>query len=67
MGFKPSMAEQDIWMRKSPYVDAYEYIATYVDDLGIAAYDPESITQHLQWKHKLKLKGIGPIKFRPFM
>ena len=50
-------------MRKSPKVDAYEYIATYVDDLGIAAYDPESITSYLEKKHKFKLKGTGPIKF----
>ena len=30
MGFKPSKADADIWMRKQG--DHYEYIAVYVDD-----------------------------------
>ena len=35
MGFEPSKAEADIWMRANG--DVYEYIASYVDDLCIAA------------------------------
>ena len=61
MGFFPCKAEPDIWMRKNG--DVYEYIATYVDDLAIAAKDPESITNTLMNKYKFKLKGTGPIKF----
>ena len=41
----------------------YEYIAVYVDDLAIAAKDPESITNILINKHKFKLKGTGPIEY----
>ena len=35
MGFMPSKAEPDIWMRDAG--DHYEYIACYVDDLLIAS------------------------------
>ena len=43
MGFAPSKAEDDIWMRRNG--DVYEYIATYVDDLCIAANNPKSLTK----------------------
>ena len=61
MGFFPSKAENDIWMRDRG--DHYEYIARYVDDLAIASKDPESITYELQRKYKFKLKGTGPISY----
>jgi hypothetical protein len=41
MGFTPSKAEADICMREKEGL--YEYIAFYVDDLLIAAIDPNSI------------------------
>jgi hypothetical protein len=41
----------------------YEYICVYVDDLAIAALDPEGIIKQLESNHNLKLKGTGPIKF----
>jgi hypothetical protein len=49
MGFTPSEAESDIWMRENKGL--YEYIAVYVDDLLIAARDPKSIVQSLQEQH----------------
>ena len=61
MGFSPSRAENDIWMR--PAGNAYEYIATYVDDLLICSKDPKSIIDKLQEEHGYKLKGTGPISF----
>ena len=36
----------------------YEYIATYVDDLCIAAQDPSKIIQTLKEDYKLKVKGM---------
>lgn len=62
MGFFPSKAEPDIWMRarEDSY---YEYIAVYVDDLAIAAKDPASIIKELRTKHKFKIKGDGPITY----
>jgi hypothetical protein len=61
MGFYPSKAEPDIWMR--PSGDAYEYIGVYVDDLAIVARNPKEITDILQNKYGFKLKGTGPISF----
>ena len=61
MGFFPSKAEKDIWMRDKG--DHYEYIAVYVDDLLIASRVPEVIIKTLMEEHKFKLKGTGPISF----
>lgn len=61
MGFVPSKAEDDIWMRQNGAV--WEYIATYVDDLCIAAKNPQAIVDFLEKDCKYKLKGTGPIKF----
>ncbi len=41
----------------------YEYIGVYVDDVAAAAKDPKAITDLLQDKYQLKLKGTGPISF----
>ena len=40
--FKPSKADPDVWMRPEPGGTCYEYIAVYVDDLAIAAKDPQA-------------------------
>jgi Reverse transcriptase (RNA-dependent DNA polymerase) len=61
MGFEPSKADSDVWMRKNE--DVYEYIAVYVDDLAIASRNPKKITDTLESKYKLKLKGLGPISY----
>ena len=61
MGFTPCWAEPDILM--CPNGDKYEYIAVYVDDLAIAAKDPQTITDTLTNRHKFKLKGTGTIEF----
>jgi hypothetical protein len=61
MGFFPSKAEQDIWMRRVD--DHYEYIVVYVDDLLIASKDPKKIVEILTVAHMFKLKGNGPVLF----
>jgi Reverse transcriptase (RNA-dependent DNA polymerase) len=61
MGFIPSKAKSDIWMRDSN--NLYEYIAVYVDDLLIAARNPKEIVQTLEEQHNLKLKGAGPLTY----
>ena len=62
MGFFPSKAEEDIWMRDAG--DHYEYIAVYVDDLLIASKNPQGIIDQLQAKpHAFKLKGTGEVDF----
>ena len=63
MGFKPSKADPDIWMKSSKYGSHYEYIAVYVDDLAICMKDPKAFCDTLKEKYKLKLKGVGPINY----
>ena len=63
MGFKPSKADPDIWMKLSKDGSHYEYIAVYVDDLAICMEDPKSFCDTLKEKYKLKLKGVGPINY----
>ena len=41
----------------------YEYIAVYVDDLLIAARNPEEIVSKLKEQHKFKLKGVGSLTY----
>jgi Reverse transcriptase (RNA-dependent DNA polymerase) len=48
MGFKPSKANSDVWMRKNE--DIYKYIAVYVDNLAIASRNPKKITDTLESK-----------------
>ena len=61
MGFNPSRAENDIWMRQVG--DVYEYIAIYVDDLAICSKDPHAIVDCLANDFKYKLKGTGPLSY----
>jgi hypothetical protein len=61
MGFIPSKADSDVWMRPSKGV--YEYIAVYVDDIAVAAHDPKSVVKQHKSVHKYKLKGVGPLEY----
>ena len=61
--FKPSKADPDVWMRPEPGGTCYEYIAVYVDDLAIAAKDPQPFCNELKNKYNLKLKGVGPLEY----
>ena len=61
MGFFPSKAEKDIWMRDKG--NHYEYIAVYVDDLLILSRAPQLLIKTLEDVHKFKLKGTGDISF----
>ena len=61
--FKPSKADPDVWMRPEPGGTCYEYIAVYVDDLEIAAKDPQAFCNELKKKYNLKLKGVGPLEY----
>ena len=61
--FKPSKADPDVWMRPEQGGTCYEYIAVYVDDLAIAAKDPQAFCNEFKKKYKLKLKGVGPLEY----
>jgi hypothetical protein len=62
LGFTPSMAEEDIWMKDMG--DHYEYITVYVDNLLIASKNPKSTIVALESNPiNFKLKGSGPLSF----
>ena len=61
--FKPSKADPDVWMRPEPGGTCYEYIAVYVDDLAIAAKDPQAFCNELKKRYNLKLKGVGLLEY----
>ena len=48
-------------MRENKNCKCYESLATYVDDLCIAAQDPGKIIQTLKEDYKLKVEGDGPL------
>ena len=55
LGFTPSRADSDLWMR--PKDDHYEYVATYVDDLLVWSKDCDAIINDI--KSDYILKGVG--------
>eukprot|EP00957_Ditylum_brightwellii_P021592 1627672-Ditylum_brightwellii.AAC.1 len=57
IGFKPSKADPDLWMRDAS--DHYKYVAKYIDDILIMSKDPNAILDLLQ-------KPKGPYKFKGF-
>ena len=58
LGFKPSKADPDLWMRDAG--DHYEYIAKYIDDLLIIAKDPKAILDQMRKpKGPYEFKGVG--------
>ena len=61
--FKPSKADPDVWMKPEPGGTCYEYIAVYVDDLAIAAKDPQTFCNKLKKRSNLKLKGVGSLEY----
>ncbi|MDJ0828176.1 MAG: reverse transcriptase domain-containing protein, partial [Rhodobacter sp.] len=62
LGFTPSYADPDVWMRDAG--DNYEYVVVYVDDLVAVMKDPKSFFDVLQTSpHNYKLKGVGPLKY----
>ena len=51
-------------MRKSPTVDHYEYVATYVDDLCMIMKGLQSLLDQLMAPpYSFKLKGSGELVF----
>ena len=61
IGFKAAKADPCTWMRENKNLKCYEYLATHVDDLCIAAQDPGKIIKTLREDYKLKVKGDEPL------
>ena len=63
LSFTPSQVDPDVWTRPEPGGTCYEYIAVYVDDLAIAAKDPQAFCNELKKRYNLKLKSAGPLEY----
>jgi hypothetical protein len=61
IGLTAWKTENDISMGENQGL--YEYIVVYVDDIMIAAKSRAEIIQVLQTEHKLKIKGLGSLKY----
>lgn len=58
LGFKPSKADPDVWMKDC--VTHYEYVCCYVDDLLAVMKNPQAFYDTLQSDpYNYKLKGVG--------
>ena len=55
MGFVPTKADSDLWMRNRG--DHYEYIACYVDDIMIFSWNSQAIIKEVDTTYSLK--GVG--------
>jgi len=54
IGFEPSRADPDLWIKESDDGTHYEYIATHVDDLIIASKDPMKFIDILKNNYPLR-------------
>ena len=57
IGFTPSLADPDVWMRPAIKPNGFkywEYILCYVDDILAISHDPTRVMKSIQQKFKLK-------------
>jgi len=64
IGFVPSEADPDVWLRRAAKPDGehyYEYILCYVDDIMSISYEPERPLKQIQERFKFKKdKMVSP-------
>ena len=63
MGFKFSLADNDLWLRKDVRpggTEYYSYILVYVDDILICSHDPVRYMTQLTQRYYVKKDSIGP-------
>jgi hypothetical protein len=62
MGYKPSYADPDVWLRPAMKADGseyYEYVLCYVDDILSISHDPMRTMKRIQEDFKLKNDKIA--------
>jgi hypothetical protein len=60
MGFYPSFADPDVWMKHC--ITHYEYVCVYVNDLAVMMKCPADFFRGLK-ERKYELKGVGEITY----
>ena len=54
LGFTPSRADQDLWIRKYDDDAGYDYIATHVDDVISTAKNPSKYMHDIEMHFKVR-------------
>ena len=60
MGFKPTRADADLWIKLSEDKKTYEYIATHVDDVICVGNKPEKYINRLKEKFSIRNISMNP-------
>ena len=60
LGFKPTRADPDLWMKLSDDGTKYEYIATYVDDIILVAIDPMIYLDQIKEQYPIRNIETNP-------
>jgi len=66
MGFKPSLADPDVWYRaacKEDGFEYYEYLLVYVDDILAISHKPGIIMKTIQKQYRLKDEPMAPKQY----
>lgn len=58
LGFNPSRADPDLWIKKTDY--GYDYIATHVDDIIVASRNPEEYISLIEQEFSLRNTEVDP-------
>ena len=64
LGFQPTRADPDLWIKKSEEYNGYDYIATHVDDLLIAAKDPTKYMNMIEQEFFVRNIEDSPSHYR---
>ena len=64
IGFPPSRADPDLWIKKSEEYSGYDYIATHVDDLLIASKEPTKYMSMLEQEFHIRNIEDSPSYYR---
>jgi len=66
MGFKPSLADPDVWYKaacKEDGFEYYEYILVYVDDILAISHSPKIIMETIRKQYRLKEEPTAPKQY----
>ena len=60
LGFHPTRADPDLWIKENKEHNKYEYIATYVDDLIVVAIDPMQYIDKIKNEYPIRNIEMNP-------
>ena len=63
MGFTPTRADPDLWYRKSDDYEGYDYLATHVDDIIIAAKRPAEYMVQIEHEFNVRNQEDSPSRY----